>query len=126
MSVYTECSAAARELVASGEPFTEIDVAHAAALADWTEDDWREAGRHAPQILSAFWRRAKIVRFGPVVRGGDRPDYVRKDEGFLVVAGVDAWQNGRVLSTPNGNFTAIRYGHDPLRRDGRPPARSRD
>lgn len=150
-SIYTLCSNAARRLLKEPNPYTESDVVlSAASLAvevngiEWSEGDFAEADRHAPQVLAALFRSGHLVRFGvvspdvsgpptlggqPVVYGAPHTgenDYVRR-EGLLVYGSADAWEGGS-LSTPNGEFGSILYGarRDPLMKNGRRKSSNRD
>jgi hypothetical protein len=131
-SIYTQCSNAARRLASEPEVFTEDDVVREAAQDDWTEKNFAEAERHAPQVLAALYRGSRLVRFG-VVDADTAPltgeaDYVRRsgDRGSQIVYGsFGAWE-GRLLNTPNGDFPAITYSHDPIYKVGRRKASQRD
>jgi hypothetical protein len=70
-TILSQCSAIARELVAGSDPFDETDVIRIAterAPAPWSEEDFAEAEKQAPQVISTFFRQRRVVRFGPVKR----------------------------------------------------------
>jgi hypothetical protein len=132
-SIYTQCSYAARRLAEGDEPFGESDVVLAAARAagddGWSEEDFSEADKHAPQVLAALYRSSRLVRFGPVDADAPltgEPDYVRK-AGHILYGPRAAWE-GQSLETPNGTFAAITYGpdRDPVFKNGRRRASERD
>lgn len=127
-SIYTQCSIAARRLATEDDPFDESSVVRAAADAEWAEEDFAEADRHAPQVLASLYRNSKLVRFGPVSPEqapltGEH-DYVRRD-GKLLYGNLAAWE-GKKLETPNGEFEPISYSHDPLKKNGRRKTSERD
>lgn len=127
-SIYTQCSIAAKDLLATGEPFCESEVVQRAMRDDWTEREFAEADRHAPQILASLYRNSRLVRFG-VVDPEKAPltgeqDYVRRD-GFILYADYDHWSK-KALKTPNGRFEPILYREDPVFKVGRRKSSERD
>ncbi len=135
-SIYTQCSQAARRLMgdAGHEPFTEDAVVQTAAAAaehqgaPWTEEEFGEAERHAPQVLAALYRSTRLVRFGPVAPEDapltGEPDYVRQ-EGKILYGASDPWED-QAITTPNGPFDPIRFNKDPIFKVGRRKSSVRD
>jgi hypothetical protein len=116
VSIYTECSAAARALERAQEPFTDFDIIDHARREEWSEADEQQGRHDAAQIAAAFYRAGRLVRFGPV-NFSPEPDYARGDEGRLLYAA--AQPKPRKLSTPNGDFPELFYEDDPLYKVGR-------
>lgn len=124
ISIYRECSQAARRLLKnpaladSGKPgvFTELDVISLAAKKGWTQSDFRMAMRDANEVMGTLFRTSQVARFGPViVPGQEDPDYVRIAS---KVAYADAATGPKRIQTPNGTFNRVMVADDTIRRTG--------
>lgn len=133
-TIYKRCSQAAAELADRPAPFIDIDVVmevvEGAPLMDeegrpraWSEEDVREAKKHANQICGVMYRALKVVRFGPVKQEDTPPDYVRS-AGRIVLWGTDTAP--AKLETPNGTFARITNRKDKLGSVGRRKNSTRD
>jgi hypothetical protein len=128
MSIYTECSAAARELAREGDAFTELDVVRVADPENqWNDADRSKAHLHAPMILRTMYTSNQLCRYGPVPATAPhtgREDYARGEDGKIIYAHVE---NGPYeLLTPNGRLPSIYHHNDPISRPGRPPVSIRN
>lgn len=136
MSIYTECGAAARSLLADPglRPsnrgpvgiFTEQDVIYLAARAHiggYDESDMIVATREASQIMGTLFRNQQVVRFGPVqIPGLALKDYLRLST-KIVYTGLDGPTR---LETPNGVFEAFLSDDDTIIKQGRRLGTNRD
>lgn len=122
MSIYKDCSRACRELAATGKAFIDIDVVNAAADPGWAAKHFREAQRHANQIVGTEYRAGKLVRYGPV-KYENEDDYVRRAGRVLY---ADAAEGPQEIETPNGKFGPIHDRDDKLARVGRRRGTKRD
>lgn len=137
MSLYSQCSRAAREIIANpalidsesyqGHEgiFTELDVILRASLSAgiYTEEEMVACQREASQVMNYRFGKGHVVRFGPVqVPDVDSPDYVRV-VGKIVYAPAEGAQ---ALRTPNGTFLPLTCAQDNLGRAGRRAGTARD
>ncbi len=122
-TVYQHCADAIRRLTSNGEPFTDLDAVTQAAQPSWTEEDYRTAMIRANQIVQAFYKDGKLVRYGPVRLPDGTQDYVRYSARI-----VHASPTGRLatLSTPNGDFPRLLSINDSFAGAGRRKGTNRD
>jgi hypothetical protein len=121
MSLYKQCSEAASNLMANppeefGGVFSEIDVVNAAASRGWSGDNYKEALRHANQVLGTLYRSRKLARYGPVTLPNGNLDYGRIASKIVYAAaetGPEKWK------TPNGTFARLMIEDDDFGRQGR-------
>lgn len=127
-ATYKQVSAATRRLMKADDVFTEIDVVNVAYEVEgnqsWGDKQWRTAANDAQQVCAALYRSARLVRFGPVQVPGLEPDYARRGVGGKIVYAprdtVKEWK------TPNGNFPALNYFHDEIKKASRRKGIDRD
>lgn len=122
MSIYKACSQACRKLAATGEPFIEIDVVNEAAQMGWSKANFKEAQRHANQIVGTEYRSGRLVRYGPV-NYQDSVDYVRKAGRILY---ADSTLGPEKVKTPNGEYDRVQDRDDSIARVGRRKYAARD
>lgn len=121
MSIYSECSKALRELMKDppedfGGVFTEIDVVRLAGHAGWSKDNYKEAVRHANNLMGAQYRARKLCRFGPVKLPNGQLDHARIASKIVYAS---AETGPKVWETPNGKFKRMMMENDPIQRAGR-------
>lgn len=125
MSIQAVCREAMNRLAASGETFTELDVANEASgqgTKGWNGPMLQQAVKQSYAVLQGDYKRGKLVRYGPVVFDGVR-DYARRGSKILYAhPGLGPEQ----LTTPNGIFDRIISDSDALARAGRRSKTNRD
>lgn len=135
MSIYTDCSAAARRIMVGedryrdnrieanrGDVFSEIDVVNEARKRNWGKKQFSEAKKKTNIILSTMYRDSQLVRYGPV-DFRDTKDYARIAS--MIVYGHPQ-QGPKKWKTPNGSFPQMFVSQDPLRAAGRNKNAARD
>jgi hypothetical protein len=122
MSIQAECREAMNRLAARGVIFTEMDVADAASLPNWTQKQYVKAQRAAYAVLQGDYRKGRLVRYGPVEINGSK-DYVR-NKTKIVYAGMDKGPDH--IETPNGIFHRMLAEGDEISAVGRRPGIARD
>lgn len=121
MTIYQQCSEAVTKLMENPPAdhsgvFTEIDVVTLAGRADWSEDDYQEALRHANQVVGTQYRARKLCRYGPVTFPDGEKDYARIAS-KIVYAPADT--GSKTWRTPNGTFKKLMMEDDNFGRQGR-------
>ena len=122
MSLYSECSAAAAKLLEKppahlGGVFSEIDVVNKASHKGWTDEDFKDAMRHANAVLGTWYRSRRVCRYGPVTLPNGSLDYARIASKLTYAPADKAPEQ---WETPNGTFPKVMIENDPLsRRKGR-------
>jgi predicted aminopeptidase len=125
MSLFKDCTAAIRQLVADDRLharehrgfFTDLDVAVLASqiAGGYDEGVMQEALTEANLALGKAYRAENVVRFGPVrIPGVPLPDHAR-----IATRIVYAAPNGPAeFKTVNGTFKRLRYSKDKIRQRG--------
>lgn len=121
MSIYSRCSEAAHKLMQNppeehGGVFTEIDVVRLAATSNWSTTNYKEALRHANQVVGTLYRARKLARFGPVTLPSGDPDYARIASKVVYASATDGPKSWK---TPNGTFKRLMIEDDKIGRQGR-------
>lgn len=121
MSIYSQCSEAAAKLMKNppkdqGGVFTEIDVVRLAGSSGWSTENYKEALRHANQVVGTNYRARKLCRYGPVELPDGTKDYARIASKIVY---ADAENGPDVWKTPNGNFPKLMIHDDEIGRQGR-------
>jgi hypothetical protein len=121
MSIYSECSEALTSLMEHPPDdlqgvFTEIDVVRKAGKPGWSSSNFKEAGRHANQVVGTQYRARKLCRYGPVTLPDGSQDYARIGSKIVY---ADAESGPEVFTTPNGEFPRLMIHEDSLGHPGR-------
>lgn len=116
MSIYTDCSKAARELLDEGEPFTEIDVVRTAGTNGWSSANFKAALRDANQVMGSLYRGHRVARYGPVNLPDGTRDYVRMASKVVY---VNPETGPKLYQTPNGDFPMLMSSDDNINSPGR-------
>jgi hypothetical protein len=121
MTIYQHCANAIRDLMKTGQPFTDLDAVQRASQVQWSAADFKKALLRSNQIAQAFYKDGKLFRYGPVNFQGTE-DYAR-----FAARIVHAGPTGPdVLITPNGNFPRLATGDDEIASAGRRRGTNRD